>query len=195
VVVQGRRDREVGVDERQRVAERQGGDGHVIRVSPGHVDGHHPGGVEDARPRLGRAAGGGRGVARSGRRRRQRPRTAAQVTDEVHLPAGVLGLGLRFAHDLGDCVQPAGHVGAAVRQPQFVDLAGHLVPVVRRAGHDHLGRRAEQDQAVPVARGRLLQDRAGLGPRRVEPGQVVAAAGGHGERAVNHDDPVRSPLG
>ena len=72
VIVQGGGHGKVRVDERERVAERHGRDGHVVGVLPGDVHRHHAGPVQDAGPRLGRP---GRG--RPGRRPASRPPPAA----------------------------------------------------------------------------------------------------------------------
>ncbi|MFL5340968.1 MAG: BatA domain-containing protein, partial [Gemmataceae bacterium] len=65
--------------------------------------------------------------------------------------------------------------------------SGRTHRIIAIDGSFSMGRRAEQDQAVPVAGGGLLQDGMGLGAGGVEPGQVVAAASGHRERPVDHN--------
>ena len=147
-----------GIDQRQRIAECQVGDGEVVHVRLGDIHDHDfsrafavlP--LENLRPHFRRR--------RIRVRQRTRPRGTLQVREERDLPARVrsrrTSQGIR--HD-GQC---RCRVRGRMRRLELAQFLEHFVVGVRGSGHDRLRGAAEVDHRVPVARVPVLDEFLGL---------------------------------
>ena len=123
----------------------------------------------------------------------RRPGGSLQVGEEVDLDLVVSQAGVLAAGPL-DHSAHGGHrgrqVGAGVQQIEVVDFVAHGGGLRSRPAHHHLRRRRHQDQREDIARRTLADDPLSqlLGP--VEEA-LLAAAIGHGIRAVDHQHAMR----
>ena len=174
------RHRRRGVDQWDRVGQRQVDDGEVVQITPGNVHDGHVGPGEEPLPEVrGRGVRAGQEAGEGG---------PLGVGEDEDLPAGVAAG--RLGHDVGREGQPGGEVAGGVGRLEGPDLGRHLVRVGGRPGDDGLGMSPDEDDGKPVTGVGRPNGPLGEGDGLIKPGAGVGP-GGHAQGAVHDQDVVR----